>query len=353
MVATLPSRIRGYLQILAKRYAAEEPVLAVMLTGSKVRVEAGTEFDNLDGGQNGHDVIIYSPLDLMSSIELSSMPPLRDRVARDLNILAAGCRGEFVARVSFEVDDELDPASEQATRITFKPLVDAGRLSIWREGYFRVFISHRDNHKNMAKQLADKLESYGCSCFVAHETIPANEEWRKTIVAGLETMEVMLVFLTDDFQDSVWTMQEIGYALGRGVPHVALKLGRKDPPGFISHMQALRGSLESAQESAHELFRLMLDLSGKQARLYHTLIQSFLESPTFDTTIVRFNQLNRLIDDLIPLEIDRIREGYRVNDQLHNCIYLNNSSRRLISFLNRVSRKRYTIEGVQIEEMSA
>lgn len=42
-----------------------------------------------------------------------------------------------------------------------------------------------------------------CPRSVAHETIPANEEWRKVIVSGLETMEIMVLFLTDDFPESV------------------------------------------------------------------------------------------------------------------------------------------------------
>ena len=117
-------------------------------------------------------------------------------------------------------------------------------LSIWRPGLGRIFISHRDKHKAEARELADALEEYGFSSFVAHETIPANEEWRKVIVAGLETMEIMVVFLTDDFHESIWTNQEVGHALGRGVPIISLKLGRLDPPGFISHVQALRGSIQ-------------------------------------------------------------------------------------------------------------
>ena len=34
---------------------------------------------------------------------------------------------------------------------------------------------------------------------VAHDTIAPMTEWRLEIMRGLETMEVMLVFLTDDF----------------------------------------------------------------------------------------------------------------------------------------------------------
>jgi hypothetical protein len=61
--------------------------------------------------------------------------------------------------------------------------------------------------------------------------------WQQEIEKGLETMEVMLAFITDDFHDSVWTNQEVGYALGKGVPIIPVKFGRNDPDGFIGSKQ--------------------------------------------------------------------------------------------------------------------
>ena len=70
----------------------------------------------------------------------------------------------------------------------------------------------------MARRLGDALCAYGISPFVAHDTIVPMKTWQLEIEKGLETMEVMLAFLTDDFHQSTWTNQEIGYALGKSVP---------------------------------------------------------------------------------------------------------------------------------------
>src|SRR3546814_14055124 len=98
---------------------------------------------------------------------------------------------------------------------------------------------------------------------------------------GLETMEVMLVYLTDDFSDSIWTNQELGFALGKAVPIISLKLGRKDPPGFISHEQALRGHMESPVEAAKGLYPLIAKAVNRQERLNEALINSFAMAPDF------------------------------------------------------------------------
>jgi TIR domain len=138
-------------------------------------------------------------------------------------------------------------------------LVDPDNLSIWRPGLVRLFISHRDSHKRQATSLADALEPLGISSFVAHETIEPTKEWRREIMNGLETMEIMLVFLTDDFQESPWTNQEVGFALGRGIPIVSLKMAIRDPPGFISHEQALRGHIDNPADSAVRLQKLLVE----------------------------------------------------------------------------------------------
>ena len=51
-------------------------------------------------------------------------------------------------------------------------------------------------------------------------------------------MDAFVALLTEGFHDSLWTDQEVGFALSRGVPILAVRLG-KDPYGFIGKFQAL------------------------------------------------------------------------------------------------------------------
>ena len=150
------------------------------------------------------------------------------------------------------------------------------------------------------------------------------------------------MFLTDDFDASCWTMQEVGWALGRDIPTVALKLGIKDPPGFISHLQALRGDIDNLSSSTPELFRLMLGATGREIRMHDVLISSLASSRNFNETIERFDKMNHSIQHLSTFEIERLNKAFIENDQIHGCAYLAYHN-RLISFLNRVSGASYSV----------
>ena len=109
---------------------------------------------------------------------------------------------------------------------------------IWGEEGFRVFLSHKDGFKKETAELKKKLKLFGVTCFVAHEDIKPTKEWQDEIENALSSMDAFVALITEDFHDSVWTDQEVGFALGRGVPIIPVKLG-KNPYGFLAKVQAL------------------------------------------------------------------------------------------------------------------
>jgi len=86
--------------------------------------------------------------------------------------------------------------------------------------------------KKETAALKERLQLLGVSCFVAHEDIHPGHEWQDEIENALASMDGFAALLTEGFHDSAWTDQEVGYALARGVPMIAVRLGR-DPYGFI------------------------------------------------------------------------------------------------------------------------
>ena len=279
----LALKLPSYLLRLHRAYGRSAKTLERDVIGAcRFAIEEDVIYDNWNGGTHGHKVSLYLPLEELDRIELEQQEALANTICGDLNTLAKAVENEFFNGVHIELEDENDPWFQRSIPFSTRPPVNPDNLSIWKKGLGRVFISHRDKHKAVARELADALEDFGISSFVAHETIPANEEWRKVIVNGLETMEVMVLFLTDDFADSIWTMQEVGYALGKGVPIISLKVGRTDPPGFVSHVQALKGSVQTPITSAQGLFPLIGKVLGKQERLQDILITSFIEVSELD-----------------------------------------------------------------------
>lgn len=109
---------------------------------------------------------------------------------------------------------------------------------IWGEARYRVFLSHKTSVKKETAGLKEKLQLFGISCFVAHEDIRPTKAWQDEIENALTTMDAFVALLTEDFHKSLWTDQEVGFALGRGVPIISVKLG-KNPYGFIGKFQAL------------------------------------------------------------------------------------------------------------------
>ena len=121
---------------------------------------------------------------------------------------------------------------------------------------FRLFISHISKEKIKATRLKECLVPYGISGFVAHEDIHPTLEWQDEITRALFHMDAFIAMHTPGFSASHWTQQEIGFAVGRGVKIISLKMG-EDPTGFISRRQALPRLKKTAEEIAKEIDHLL------------------------------------------------------------------------------------------------
>ena len=156
----------------------------------------------------------------------------------------------------FEVATTMLHNSDQ--RITLLPGHEMQR--IWGAQHQQgklVFLSHRASYRREVSAVKDALEGRGLSCFVAHEDIMPSMSWQSEILNALNTMDVFVGFVTDDFhQGGGWPDQEIGYAHKREVPRVFVKLGRADPAGMVATEQAL------TTEWAHAADRIVEHLTS-------------------------------------------------------------------------------------------
>ena len=110
----------------------------------------------------------------------------------------------------------------------------------WREGMFRVFLTHLAREKAFACELRQALLNFGISAFVAHNDIKPTLGWQTEIIKALNTCEAVVALMHYGFHASDWTDQEMGFAMGRGVPVFAVRFG-ETPYGFIGRFQALNG----------------------------------------------------------------------------------------------------------------
>lgn len=148
----------------------------------------------------------------------------------------------------------------------------------------RLFISHISADKLIATRLKDALAKHCISAFVAHEDILPTLAWQDEVERGLRTMDAMVAVHTKGFSTSVWTQQEIGFALGRGVKVISFKYG-EDPTGFIGKHQALPRLQRSAEEIAAEIDRLLAGDPRTAAKIEGAKSSQLVSVSAFDDDI--------------------------------------------------------------------
>ena len=350
----LPSKISSYLKRLLGEYILEEKTnLIEIISSAKIYIIEGTGFDNWNGGTYGHDVKLFLSESVLARIKVREQNTIAEEIRTDLNICAEAIENEFFRKVIFELNNENDLEYKQANALSKRPELNPSHLSIWTPNQIRLFISHRDNHKVAANLLAEQLKEYGISAFVAHDSIEPMKTWRQEILNGLETMEIMLAFITDNFHESTWTNQEIGYALGKNIPIISLKLERSDPEGFINDIQALKSNLDTPTLATKDIYKLISERLGNDKRTQSALISAFIKSDDYNQAKKRFNRLSEVAKILSEEEVEKLIEGYRTNNQLHQCIYLNNQYQRLKHFLEQTTDKKFSINNqvISVQEI--
>ncbi|MBU2969069.1 toll/interleukin-1 receptor domain-containing protein [Pseudoalteromonas sp. C2R02] len=151
----------------------------------------------------------------------------------------------------------------------------------WETDEVRIFLSHLAINKVETSKLKEHLEYYGMSAFVAHEDIEPTKQWQAEIESALASMDGLVALLAPGFKESNWCDQEVGVAIGRKLPILAIRQGL-DPYGFIGKYQALQGVGKSASELANEIFELFLPMPNIGAKITGSLVNKLVNSQSFE-----------------------------------------------------------------------
>lgn len=153
---------------------------------------------------------------------------------------------------------------------------------IWKNGYFRLFLSHLSEEKLHVSKLKIELERWGIDAFVAHEDIEPSLKWQDEIELGLRSMHALVALISPKFHESKWTDQEIGWALGREVLVLPVRLG-KDPYGFFGKFQGISGTFDAVNELASSIATTLLSNSQTHAAMRRSLAYAFSKANTYKT----------------------------------------------------------------------
>lgn len=267
-----------------------------------------TDYDNWNGGTYTWALRIEIPVSLFASAQ-----PRLSAIEKEL-----GQRLDFL--------DRLYP-NDRLGEVTITPLTSAElalgqRMApsdievrrIWREGYFRLFLSHVSRHKIQVSTLKSALLDRGISAFVAHEDIEPSLEWQNEISLALRSMHALSALITPDFHGSNWTDQEVGWALGRGVPVMPIRLGA-DPYGFAGKIQAIQGTLENPVPLAESITQTLLRNNQTHGHMRRALVEAFGNSDSFATAKL-LKDIVLQIEDFTDEEKTSLLESCKENNQV-------------------------------------
>jgi len=208
--------------------------------------------------------------------------------------------------------------------------------NIWTDNYFRVFLSHKATYKKETSKLKQELEKYGISAFVAHNDIEPSKEWQNEIEKALLSMDAFVALITEDFYDSEWTNQEIGFSLAFEIPHIYIDLDG-NPKGFVAKFQALKCSWENAHK---KILDILLKESNKMLDIFISSLQnasSYKEAKEFFYHLTNINKLN---DE----QCDKVIYAYNNCNQINGCNQFNGTSGRgIVYYLNDWSNRKYKL----------
>lgn len=184
----------------------------------------------------------------------------------------------------------------------------------WKDSYVRVFLAHLSAHREFAAELQEAMEHYGLTAFVAHNDIEPTTEWQNEIETALSTCEVLIALMHDGFKESNWTDQEVGFAMGRGLPAFSVRFDQ-DPYGFIGRFQAFNGNGKTADNLAKEIFDVLRQHKQTQRRMAEVLVARFESSYSFQNAKDNMTLLEEL-DTWSRNYSERIEKAVENNGQI-------------------------------------
>lgn len=335
----LPPNIDRYLATLSKIYAQQSNrLLQEIVVNSQTKVQEAWVYDSWSNA--GHAVHLTMPETIFLSAE-RNRDGVQDQIQQDLNKLH-NVQDEFFAQVFLEMDvpQNSDWRTDSGLLLRHGRVVsnDATKR-IWESQKFRLFLSHKSEDRKQTAALKSRLQLFGVSCFVAHEDISPTKTWQDEIENALATMDGFVAAMTENFHESYWTDQEVGYALARGVPIIALRLGR-DPYGFIAKFQALTCDWSDAAE------KIVKALIG-DSRMFRAYTQALRNCPNYDGG----NTLAKVLPSiglLSPQQIDDLVTAYNETSELRGSYGFNGSKPiiygpGLVSHLNRLGTRQFVL----------
>ncbi len=315
------NRIIDILLSVYKKDGNEE--LLEILSNPDYRLEEG----EYDFGETWYVLVFVIPTEKYIEIR-RDREKITTPLVQDINDELGNIFGErpFIQNIRLVPPLDLDESTiipgDNITRRIWKPSSSS----------IKVFISHITKYKNIAMDLKNNLlDRFGISSFVAHHDIEPTEEWRGEILNALSSFDVFIALLTEGFEQSNWTDQEIGFAVARNKLIIPINIG-VTPYGFISKYQQLKYKKDNDIGTLSNEVIEILEKKLSTSRIADMWIEILCKARTFSNAknIINDKLLIR-IESLSENQKNRIKELGEQNYQVRGV----HDYKKLISIINK------------------
>lgn len=279
--------------------------IAELVLQSQVSVDL-IEHDNWNGGFDYYSLNLRTPTNIFAGIE-DTHRQIEKLLLEKIKVITCINDRDIITQVKIIPESQVFSGTNNTALLT---PYDTNR--IWGDtGSFKLFLTHLAKDKIIAAELKQKLANYGISSFIAHEDIEPSLVFQNEIELALASMDALVALITPDFNLSFWCHQEIGFALGRNIPVVSVRVG-SDPCGFIGKYQAIPGYGKDPKILAVELVNLFLTNINLKTKIIDALVTRFEGAETFDHANESVKILKKL-GRVSPSIIERLEKAMTQN----------------------------------------
>lgn len=290
---------KSYTRTIQKLLLRYDRDLAAAFVDNNIE-EIWQDHDNWNGGIDTYLIKLNLPLDVYYKLKDSNR--IEEAEGKIVSFYEDMMKGDESIRLSgVAISPNDDSQMDFGTN---------NNDSMWKPGYFRLFISHVSAYKESASHLKNSLALYGIDCFVAHEDITPSKEWEVEIENGLFTMDALCAIVVPEFPESKWCDQEVGIALGQRKLVISINKG-ENPYGFFGKFQALKSKSTSA-EMAAEVWKSISN-NDRTKDLYSEKLINLLLNVKNDAECKTLMQILEMYERIDRRHIENLRNHYSDN----------------------------------------
>lgn len=198
-----------------------------------------------------------------------------------------------------------------------------------KENRRSVFLSHASKDFNMIESLASHLEANGIPCWYAPRNIPYGQTYNTQIAIDIETVEAVLVFITENVKSSEFIQKEVDLAIRYKRTIIPVLVDGSEIPKelelYLCNIQWLNKGLFDSDEEFYDHLTAVLEeiyQGGMQPRFFQPdmkqplVLKNSAQSFLFEISSAQLQQVKKTF--VAPAGIEEAKKKLKE----HNILYI-------------------------------